>query len=74
MGQAWDTGGLLKFMQEDFDMCQLRFLNTYDKHGNDTGEALQYWNEDLREWVDVPSVRCRFDDEAAINEPPRPGF
>ena len=34
----------------------LRLLTAYNDFGVDVLERLQYWNEDLGRWLDVPDV------------------
>jgi len=49
---------------------ELRWLETYDENGISSSKTLQYWNSAYKEWFDIESVRCRFDDNETINKSP----
>jgi len=44
---------------------QLRWYETYDKNGVNSGPTLQYYNEEYLCWDDVPYVREREREEHA---------
>lgn len=38
---------------------ELRWYETYDQYGRNSGKTLQYRSEDSQEWKDVPYIRER---------------
>ena len=42
---------------------KLRWFQTYNKNGLDSQVALQYWNKEDGEWLDIPFVRISEDRE-----------
>ena len=44
-------------------ITRLRYFQTYDKNGLDSEVSLQYWDNDIEEWLDVGFVRVSEKDE-----------
>lgn len=38
---------------------RIRWFQTYDEHGADSENTLQYWDEDAELWLDVNHFRVR---------------
>jgi len=52
-------------------MCDLRYFQTYDAFGVDSGVELQYWDRDSRRWEPVEFVRVReSEEEDEMTRPP----
>lgn len=53
------------------DDINFRWLITYNHNGNDNKPTLQYYDEYVEGWEDIPIVRCREDDEVLFSKPER---
>ena len=40
----------------------LRWFQTYDEHGVNSEIELQYWNEEYKQWANVPFLRVKYCD------------
>jgi hypothetical protein len=49
---------------------KLRYFQSYDQNGLNSEVALQYWDTEIKKWVDVPFVRVSVLEESEAHSDP----